>query len=113
VLPVNNETQIGSLLKQMAADHRPELPSPDLIWWRAHMLRKQEQKQRIEKPIRIVLQLAIAVCTVALLALLVGNWASLATAINGASAPLLALGIFALAVPLVSVVILLRPPAKG
>lgn len=110
---MDSEPQLDSLLKQMAEAHRPELPSPDLIWWRAHMLRKQEQKQRIEKPIRIAWQLAIAACTAVLLALLVGNWASLATAINGASAPLMALGVLALAVPLVSVVILLRPRAKG
>jgi len=48
---MNNEPQLDSLLKQMAASHRPELPSPDLIWWRAQILKKQERKEREQEKV--------------------------------------------------------------
>src|SRR5258707_122167 len=41
--PKTNEFELDSLLKKMADDHQPELPSPGLIWWRAQILKKQGQ----------------------------------------------------------------------
>lgn len=66
---MNNEPQLDSLLKQMAEDHQPGLPSPSLIWWRAQILKKQEQKERIERPI-IVMRLVAAVVSLAVFAAL-------------------------------------------
>lgn len=50
----NNDLEFDSLIKQMAAEHQPELPSPDVIWWRAQILKKQAEKQRIERPVSIM-----------------------------------------------------------
>jgi hypothetical protein len=71
---MNNERQLDSLLKQMADDHRPELPSPSLIWWRAQILKKYEQKQRIERPILIMRLVAIVLCLVVFAAMLSADW---------------------------------------
>jgi hypothetical protein len=50
----NNDLKFDSLIRKMAAEHRPELPSPDVIWWRAQILRKQVEKERIERPVTIM-----------------------------------------------------------
>jgi hypothetical protein len=50
----NNDLEFDSLIKRMAAEHQPELPSPDAIWWRAQILKKQAEKQRIERPVTIM-----------------------------------------------------------
>src|SRR5215467_2296034 len=60
----NNDLEFDSLIKRMAAEHRPELPSPDVIWWRAQLLKKQAEKQRIERPVTIM---RIAAATLLLL----------------------------------------------
>ena len=51
---MNNDVEFDSLVKKMAAGHQPELPSPDVIWWRAQILKKQAEKQRIERPVTIM-----------------------------------------------------------
>ena len=56
----NNNLEFDSLIKQMAAEHQPELPSPDAIWWRAQILKKQAEKQRIERPVTIMRMAATA-----------------------------------------------------
>jgi hypothetical protein len=71
---MNNDPQLDSLLKQMAEGHQPELPSPALIWWRAQILKKYEQKKRIERPITIMRLAATVLCLVFLAALMAGNW---------------------------------------
>src|SRR5262249_7157965 len=60
------------LIRKMAADHQPELPSSGLVWWRAQILKKQKQKERIERPVTIMRIIAAAVCMV----VLVGLWLS-------------------------------------
>jgi hypothetical protein len=50
----NNDLEFDSLIKRMAAGHQPELPSPDVIWWRAQILKKQAEKRRIERPVTIM-----------------------------------------------------------
>jgi hypothetical protein len=64
----NNDLEFDSLIKKMAAGHQPELPSPDVIWWRAQILKKQAEKQRIERPVTIMRTTAAA------LSLLVLAW---------------------------------------
>jgi len=54
------------MLKRMAEDHRPQLPSPGLIWWRAQILRKQQEQARIERPVRIMQIVGLVVCLVVL-----------------------------------------------
>ena len=56
----NNDLEFDFLIKKMAADHRPELPSSDVIWWRAQILKKQAEKERIERPV-FIMRIAVAV----------------------------------------------------
>ncbi len=108
--PKTNEFELDSLLKKMADDHQPELPSPGLIWWRAQILRKQQEKERIERPMVIMRSVAAAACLIAFFVLLAGNWRQF----QSMNWLLLPLGIMVLAVvSLVSVVLLFRSPAKG
>jgi hypothetical protein len=69
---MNNDLEFDSLIKKMAADHQPELPSPGVIWWRAQILKKQAEKERIERPLTIMRTLAAVLC----LAVVVGLWVS-------------------------------------
>jgi len=105
---MTSEPQLDSLLKQMADGHRPALPSPDVIWWRARILRKQERKQRIEQPIRIVRGLAIVVCVAVCLGLLAANWQSLQEMLGRENWVLWPLGIAA-AIILGATIPLFRP----
>jgi uncharacterized sodium:solute symporter family permease YidK len=93
---MNNEFEFDSLIKKMAADHQPELPSPGVIWWRAQILKKQAEKERIELPFTIMRALVAVLCVV----VVVGLWINQAEGIsaifnrtNGFSfAPLLVVG---------------------
>lgn len=76
---MNNDVEFDSLIKKMAADHQPELPSPGVIWWRAQILKKQAEKERIERPLAIMRSLAAVVC----IAIVAGLWISQAKGING------------------------------
>lgn len=69
---MNNDLEFASLIKKMAAEHQPELPSPDAIWWRAQILKKQAEKRRIERPVTMMRIAAAAF----FLLLLVGLWIS-------------------------------------
>ena len=75
---MNNDFEFDSLIKKMAADHQPELPSPGVIWWRAQILKKQAEKERIERPFTIMRALAAVLC----LAVVVGLWISQAKGIS-------------------------------
>jgi hypothetical protein len=75
---MNNDFEFDSLIKKMAADHKPELPSPGVIWWRAQILKKQAEKERIERPLTIMRALAALLC----LAVVVGLWMSQAVGIS-------------------------------
>jgi uncharacterized membrane protein YcjF (UPF0283 family) len=75
---MNNDFEVDSLIKKMAADHQSELPSPGVIWWRAQILKKQAEKERIERPFTIMRALAAVAC----LALVVGLWISQADGIR-------------------------------
>ncbi|MGZ4830868.1 MAG: hypothetical protein ACXV5J_09455 [Candidatus Angelobacter sp.] len=75
---MNNDFEFDSLIKKMASDHQPELPSPGVIWWRAQILKKQAEKERIERPVTIMRVLAALLC----LAVVVGLWISQAVGIS-------------------------------
>jgi hypothetical protein len=75
---MNNNVEFDSLIKKMAADHQPELPSPGVIWWRAQILKKQAEKERIEQPLTIMRLLA----AVASLAIIADLWFSHADRIS-------------------------------
>jgi hypothetical protein len=77
---MNNDLEFDSLIRKMAAEHQPELPSPDAIWWRAQILRKQAEKQRIERPVTIM-RIAAAVL---FLVVLVGLWVNEADSMRDA-----------------------------
>jgi hypothetical protein len=69
---MNNDFEFDALIKKMAADHQPELPSPGVIWWRAQILKKQAEKERIERPVIIMRALTAVLCLV----VAVGLWIS-------------------------------------
>jgi len=85
VQSMNNEFEFDSLLKRMAESHQPELPSPGLIWWRAQILKKQQEKRRIERPLMIMRAMAGGACVVAFLVFLAGSWRQLELPWGGAS----------------------------
>lgn len=64
---MNNELDL--LIKQMAAAHQAELPRPGLIWWRAQILRKQAEKERIERPVAIMRMIAAVLSLLAVIAM--------------------------------------------
>jgi hypothetical protein len=84
---MNNDFQFDSLVKKMALEHQPELPSPGAIWWRAQILKKQAEAERIERPAKIMRAFAAIISLV----VVVGLWSS---EVNGISGILSRLGAF-------------------
>ena len=93
----NNDFEFDSLIKKMAADHQPELPSPGVIWWRAQILKKQAEKERIERPLTIMRSLAAVVCLAVVVGLWISQAAGISVLLSGADgfpfAPLLVVGV--------------------
>jgi hypothetical protein len=73
------------LIKKMAAEHQPELPSPGLVWWRAQILKKQAQKERIERPVNIMRVVAAAVCLMVVIGLWLSQGSTLWTSLGGSA----------------------------
>lgn len=71
---MSNDFQFDALIKKMADDHQPQLPSPGLIWWRAQVRKKLEAKARVERPMAIMRMVVSAVGAALLLGLVVANW---------------------------------------
>ena len=109
---MRNDSELDALLKQMGVEHRPQLPSPGLIWFRAQLLRKARQKERIERPLTVMRLLAALTGAVVLLALVTANWGQLREATNHQSWFLLPLLLLSAAASLASGAILLWSPAK-
>ena len=84
---MNNDFEFDSLIKKMAAGplmehqtaHQPELPSPGVIWWRAQILKKQAEAERIERPVKIMRALSVIISLVVVAAL----WSSEANRTQG------------------------------
>jgi hypothetical protein len=108
---MDDDSQLDSLLKQMAEDHRPQIPSPGMIWWRAQILRKQQEQARIERPVKIMRMVAVVVCLVVLAFLVTQNGELRESLLGRESWLLLPLGVVLLMASLVSVS-LLWPSAK-
>jgi hypothetical protein len=110
---MNNDSQLDSLLKQMAEDHQPELPSPGLIWWRAQIIRKQQERARIERPVMIMRLVATLACIVVLAVVVASDWQQFQALLGSESwLLLLPVGIVILTASLVSAS-LLWSGAKG
>jgi hypothetical protein len=69
-----DEMELTSLLKKMAAAHSAELPDANAIWWRAQLLRKQQQKEKSERPLLFMQLLSAATCLSALAIVMVRFW---------------------------------------
>jgi hypothetical protein len=107
-----NDSDLDAILKQMATKHRPQLPSPGLIWFRAQIVRKAWQKERIECPLVVMRRLAGLTGAVILLLLVAGNWGQMQDAIDHRRWFLLPLILLTLTASLASGAILLWSPAK-
>src|SRR5258707_13124258 len=79
---MNNDFEFDSLIKKMAADHQPELPSPGVIWWRAQILKKQAEKERIERPFTIMRALAAVLCLVVVVSLWISQGDAISVILN-------------------------------
>jgi hypothetical protein len=83
--PMKNESTLDQLLKEMAADHRPQLPSAGLVWWRAQLHRKQREKERIERPLVVMQQVAAITSGAVFVALLAENFELIQTVMRNNS----------------------------
>lgn len=86
----NTGLQFDSLIKQMAQDHQPQLPDPGIIWWRAQILKKQADKERIERPLVFMRLVAPTVCVIVVLGFLIASWRQAQPAANDAHVSFLA-----------------------
>ena len=102
---MSDQFELDSLLKRMADDHQPQLPSPSLIWWRAQILRKQNEKARIERPMLMMRLIAFAVCFITFAGLLAVNWKQFQ---SDSYSLLIVLAILTGIISIVTVVVLLR-----
>lgn len=113
LLMINNheheDLELDSLLKQVAENHRPELPSPGLIWWRAQIQRKQREKVRIERPVVLMYRLAAIVCAAVALAMLAANRAVFQSALAEGYGWFILLGGLAVAIAAFSMMVILWP----
>jgi hypothetical protein len=109
---MRNDSDLDAILRQMAAEHRPQLPSPGLIWFRAQLLRKAQQKERIERPLVVMRLLVLIAGAVLLPALVAANWGQMRYAMNHQSSFLLPLLLLTLTASLASGAILFWSPGK-
>jgi hypothetical protein len=107
-----NDSEVVALLKYMAEEHRPQLPSPSLIWFRAQLLLKARQKEFIERPLVVMRGLAALTGAIILLAFVTANWGQMQDAMNHRSWFLLPLLLLTLTASLAFGAILLRSPVK-
>lgn len=108
---MNNDLQLDSLIKQMAEGHHSELPAPGLVWWRAQILRRQRQQERIERPMKIMRLIALFVSLVVFAAGISSYWSEFQEIFSHQSRLFLPLGIMAFTVAVVSLS-MLRSIAK-
>ena len=107
-----NDSDLDAILKQMATENRPQLPSPGLIWFRAQIARKAWQKERIERPLVVMRVLTALIGAVLLLAFVVAKWVAIQDALNHHSRRHLALLFLTITASLASGAILLWSPGK-
>jgi hypothetical protein len=100
----------GGDLKLRALQQADALPG--LIWFRAQIVRKAWQKERIERPLVVMHGLGGLTGAVILLLLVAGNWGQMQDAIDHRRWFLLPLLLLTLTASLASGAILLWSPAK-
>lgn len=111
---MNENLQLDSLIKQMAADHQPALPSPGLIWWRAQMMRKQAEKERVERPLAVMRLFAALVCVMVVAALCITQGRAMWSAVNSSGLILLMPLVFGIAgAAAISLALLWRKSARA
>jgi hypothetical protein len=93
----NDDSRLDFLIKNMAQDHQPQLPSPGVIWWRAQIQKKLAEKERVERPMMIMRLVVLALSAALVAGILVVNWREIGTMAGGQSGPFFVLGIFAAA----------------
>jgi hypothetical protein len=107
---MKNNIDLDAILQQMAAEHRLQLPDRGVIWFRAQILRKTRQKERIERPMEIMRLLVALTGALILLVFLADNWTPMLDALRHGSGFLLPLLISTLAASFASAVMFLRSP---
>lgn len=112
-MPMSDEIQLDSLIKKMASDHSAELPSPGLIWWRAQILKKQEAKQRIERPVMIMRLLAATVCAVVFLASIFANSGQVQAVMSQNNWWLIPVGVLTVAIVVMTAFAVLLLPSRS
>ena len=99
---------IEAILKELTAKYRPELPSAGAIWFRAQMRRKARERERIERPMR-VMEVIVALNGFLVLLTAVGdNWATIRQGARLLSGGLLVLFVLTLVAVVVSTAIAVR-----
>ncbi|HWX56277.1 MAG TPA: hypothetical protein VN176_16930 [Verrucomicrobiae bacterium] len=86
----DDDVQFDSLIKKMAHDHQPQLPNSGILWWRAQILKRQADKERIERPLVIMRLVAVTAGAVILFGFLMSNWRQAQPAANGSHVSFLA-----------------------
>jgi hypothetical protein len=109
---MKDDRELDELLKGMAAEHQVLLPTPGLIWWRAQILKKQREQERIERPLIVMRQLTAVLCGVFFVALLAENFGQMQTVLRNHSWFLLPLLILTTTVAVVSASLPPRSRAK-
>jgi len=103
----NGDQKFDSLMKEMAQQHQAELPSPGLIWWRAQIQRKLAARERVERPMRIMRAISLAVVCIIFAAIVAANWREV-----GLTGPLAVLGFVAVISLIVAGSIVLRETVR-
>jgi hypothetical protein len=93
----NTDSRFDLLIKNMAQDHQPQLPSPGVIWWRAQIQKKLAEKERVERPMMIMRVIVLAFSVAFVAGVLLMNWREIGAMTGGQPGPFFVLGIVAAA----------------
>ena len=106
----DKDAQLDSLIKNLAQDHQPQLPSPGVIWWRAQIQKKLAEKERVERPMMIMRAVVLALSAALVVGILVMNWREIGAMAGGETGPFFVLGIFAAAALVIAGSLLFKEP---
>ena len=104
----NNDSRLGLLIRSMAQDHQPQLPSAGVIWWRAQIQKKLAEQERVERPMMIMRAVVLALSAALVAGILAVNWREIGAMGGGQPGPFFVLGIFAAAALVVAGSLLVR-----
>jgi hypothetical protein len=107
-VPMNNkDLQLNSMIQQMAQQHRPDLPSPGVIWWRAQIQKKFAEQHRIERPL-VIMRMLAGIVGLVVVAWMFLNYGVQSAAGTGFSGPLFSMCLLAFGVLVVYLLTSLR-----